>query len=89
MTEQPEPDLRSPAPPDLTVNTDKIGRLLAETIEAESPELFDELMNGGLAWMLDDFDAEGWAHVTVIRRSTGEDVGGAECHWSAVAAPLV
>lgn len=79
--------LREPVPDWVTaadVDRELISARLADTLEREAPGTFAELMAGRLVWRLDDFDAEGWAHIDIVRRGTGESVGGAECHWSSV-----
>ena len=82
-------DLREPAPAWLTIDHIEL-ELLANTlgieIEKNAPELTDELFADQLKWILDldDLDDEGWMTIPVIRKSTGEEVFAAQCHWTAL-----
>jgi hypothetical protein len=81
-----KPALAQPVPadwdPERDVDRDKVWRLIL----ADAPaDVADEIRAGRLRWSLAGFDEHGRGQVSVIRADTGEEVGGAVCHWSAVA----
>jgi hypothetical protein len=85
-------DLRQPAPAWLTadhIDGDAIQFRLAATLEEEDPTAYLDLLVGELRWTLGSFDSDGWAHVSVVNVDTGEEVAGAEAHWSAILRPGV
>jgi hypothetical protein len=86
LAAQFDPALADPVPAgwdgDRDVDQDKVWRLI---LAGAPPDAEEELRAGRLRWSLAGFDENGRGWVSVIRADTGEEIGGARVHWSAVA----
>jgi len=75
-------DHTDPLPPDMAerLHYAKVTQLVGDMM-AEDPAWHPALADNRLRWMLNGWDAQGWAEVTVVHER-GDLVAGAAVHWS-------
>jgi hypothetical protein len=79
-----DPALAEPAPADLEIDRNRVDIGIQAGLVGQ-PELRQAWEDGLLNYGLSGFDDKGWGQIVVFRSDTGEEVGGARVHWTAVA----
>ena len=74
---------KDPCPPWAEIDPQRVTQAVGDYL-AEDAGWHWDLEHDELSWLLEGFDPQGWAEVTVIHKRTGRHIASAAAHWSAI-----